>query len=103
MTSLRQMHRCFMERSSFLPGDVRHGAQGIKALGDGDSGHLVHRQDSGFLLGQQVHQLGILSRVDEAEQRGRFFHQFHFMDPQSRVENRCTDLEADAVVGRYIQ
>lgn len=78
----------------YIPCNVCHGAQCIKTLGDGDSGHLVHSQDGGLLLGQHVHQLGVLSWVDEADQSGRIFHHLHLVDAQSRVENRSADLES---------
>lgn len=50
-----------------VPSDVRHGAQRIVALCDGYSGHLVHSQDGGLLLGQHVNELRVLSWVDEAD------------------------------------
>lgn len=52
---------------SYAPCDVGHGAERVVTLGDGDAGHLVHRQDGGLLLSQHVHQLWVLSRVDEAD------------------------------------
>lgn len=56
-----------LEGTVYIPGNVCHGAQSIKTLGDGDSGHLVHSQDGGLLLGKHVHQLRVLSRVDETD------------------------------------
>lgn len=50
-----------------VPCDVCHGAQRIVTLGDGDSGHLVHSQDGGLLLGQHVNEVRVLSWVDEAD------------------------------------
>lgn len=56
-----------IEGARYIPCNVCHRAQGIISLGDGDSGNLVHSNDSGFLLGQHIHQLRVLSRVDEAD------------------------------------
>lgn len=78
----------------YIPCNVRHGAQCIITLGDGDSWNLVHSQDGGFLLRQHVHQLRVLSWVDEADQSGCFLHHLHLMDAQSRVESGSTDLGA---------
>lgn len=50
-----------------VPCNVGHGAQGIITLGDGYSGDLVHSQDGGFLLGEHIHELRVLSWVDEAD------------------------------------
>lgn len=84
-----------LEGTVNIPCDVCHGAQCIITLGNGDSGHLVHSQDSCFLLGQHVHQLRVLSWIDEADQSRCILHHIHLMHTQSRVENRSTDLEAD--------
>lgn len=56
-----------LKTALYIPSNVCHGAQCIKALGDGDSGDLIHSQDGCLLLGQQVHQLWILSWIDEAD------------------------------------
>lgn len=76
------------------PCDVGHGAERVVTLSDGDAGHLVHGQDGGLLLGQHVHQLRVLSRVDEADQRGRVLQHLHLVEAQGRVEGGGTHLEA---------
>lgn len=75
-----------------LPCNVSHGAESVVALCDGDAGHLVHGQHSGLPLGQHVHQLRVLGRVDEAEQSGCLLHQLHLMGSQLRVEDGSTHL-----------
>lgn len=52
------------------PCDVRHGAERIVALCDGDSGHLVHGQHIALPVGQFPHQLRVLRWIDEAHQGG---------------------------------
>lgn len=78
---------------SYAPCDVGHGAERVVTLSDGDAGHLVHSQDGGLLLRQHVHQLRVLSRVDEADQRGRILQHLHLVDAQGRVEGWGTHLE----------
>lgn len=68
-----------------LPSNVGHGAEGIITLSNSNSGHLVHGQDGGFALGQQVHQLRVLSGIDETDEGGSFTHEVGFMNSQSRV------------------
>lgn len=76
-----------------VPCNVCHGAESIVTLGDGDPWHLVHGQDGGLLLRQHVHQLRVLGRVDEADERGGVLHHLHFVDASARVETGGSDLE----------
>lgn len=86
---------------SCVPCNVCHGAESIVTLGDGDPGHLVHGQDGGLLLGQQVHQLGVLSWVDEADESGGVLHHLHLVDASGGVETGGSDLEPTEEQGEF--
>lgn len=69
------------------PCDVGHRAQGIITLSDGDTGDLVHGQDSALLLGQLVHELRVLGRVNKAHQGGLGLQQLRLVLPQSLIKS----------------
>lgn len=79
-----------------VPCNVCHGAESIVTLGDGDPGHLVHGQDGGLLLGQHVHQLGVLSWVDEADECGGVLQHLYFVDASGGIETGGSDLEGQS-------
>lgn len=75
-----------------LPSNVGHGAEGIITLSNSNTGHLVHGQDGGFALGQVVHQLRILSGIDETDKGGSFTHEVRLMNSDSSVQHGGTHL-----------
>lgn len=61
-----------------VPSNVSHGAEGIIALCNGHSGHLVHGQHRALPLRQLLHQLRVLRWVNEAHQGGFRLQEVHF-------------------------
>lgn len=90
--TLFKAHHVVTEAVRNLPSNVGHGTEGIVALSDGDTGHLVHGQHCSLALGQAVHQLWVLSRVDEAHQSGTFLHKVCLVYTQSWVQHGGTNL-----------